>query len=422
MENFPETPTSPETFGEEIYEAVEQNDEFEDDGFATDEFESGSSENELDSPGTSPKGSPKIRTKAKKKPNQLLKWLKKKTRTKDRLFSSPKDGVALAGYVHRLINNEYSKRWCVVREGKIYCYKNIKDEDTELTLELEGSEIRAKEEPKSRYIIRVLKDNERLLTLLTKNTRDMDKWKTALRIESGFIKLTSPVDSSSGVFDDIEGDYITPNTPVGLQKDPKSPTLARKIIESTSESMANDDDEDAYLEIKQGNSEQESLGPLPSIPKSPESESLGPLPSILSGKKSPDPESLGPLPPLPVDAKPPALPPPRKSPIPQILTEEKNEENDEELEDIYEEVEIVPLPDADKLSHWHKMSFEERVKYEEENRGLYNDYCKGVGGGDQPSQDDIFYCRHFRTSPRKRNHILLQTIYHRRYRSYVDHR
>lgn len=385
-EPIPAIPTSPESFGDDIYEPVQQQDDFEDDGFATDEFESGSSENE-DSGGGSPKGSPKLRPKMKKK-NQLLKWLKKKTQSKGRLFSSPQDGVALAGYVHRLENNECLKRWCVIREGKIYCYKNLKDEDTELTLELEGADIRAKEEQKNRYVVRVLRDNERLLTLLTKTARDMDKWKTALRIESGFIKLTSPVDTNSTGFDD-EGDYVTPLTPVGLQKFSKCPTTTTT---TETDYRAKKDSiptgEGDYLEIREVcANDQELLGPLPSIPKSPDSESLGPLPSIPNGrkspdpeslgplpsipngKKSPDPESLGPLPPLPIDDKPPALPPPRRSPVPFQLIGKKEKEKEADEEDIYEEVKIMPLADADKLSHWHKMSLEERREYEEENMG-----------------------------------------------------
>lgn len=403
-EAIPAIPTSPETFGEDIYEPVNHQDDFEDDGFATDEFDSGSQSENEDSTGGSPKGSPKLQPKTKKK-NQLLKWLKKKTRSKGRLFSSPQDGVALAGYVHLLENNECVKRWCIIREGKIYCYRNIKDEDTESTLDLEGTEIRAKEEQKNRFVVRVLKDNERLLTLLTKTSRDMDKWKTALRIESGFIKLTSPVDTISAGFDDEEGDYITPQTPVGLQKvskspisptTPTTPTSTETNCRAKKDSIPNGEGD--YLEISEVSSnDQELLGPLPSIPKSPDSdslgpppsftngkkspdqESLGPLPSIPNGRKSPDPESLGPLPPLPIDDKPPALPPPRRSPVPaqmlDVKKEEVKEDEEEDEEDLYEEVKILPVVDADKLSHWHKMSLEERRQYEEENKGLFLLLC-----------------------------------------------
>lgn len=350
---FPTSPDTEETFGEDLYESIE-NYEFEDDGFATDEFESGSSDD--DTPSTSPKGSPKLQQKTKKK-THIFKWLKKKTRGKERLFSSPQDGIALAGYVHRIENNACVKRWCVVREGKLYCYKNIKDEDTELTLELEGAEIRAKEEEKNKFVIRVMRDNERLLTLLTKNTKDMDKWKTALRIESGFIKLASAADTSSGIFEDDEGDYVTPITPVGLQKVTRTPIKPATDADTNLNPVANGNGEEyGYLEVvfdkNKANDAQKVNVPRP----------LSPM-----GKKSPEQESLGPLPALPIDAQPPALPPPRRSPVPHVEAQEKKEEieGSEESEDLYEEL-INPLPNADKLINWHKKEHDEKEEEEDE--------------------------------------------------------
>ncbi|XP_032230855.2 uncharacterized protein LOC5506548 isoform X2 [Nematostella vectensis] len=322
--NLTTSSESHEKFGEDMYEAIES-EELEDDGFATDEFESESSDN--DSQTSSSKTSLRTQRKTKKK-SHLLKWLKKKTKAKNQLFSSPQDGVALAGYVHQLDGNALSKRWCVIREGKLYCYKNIKDEATELTLELDGADIRAREEDKNKFIIRVIKDNERLIALAAKNTRDMEKWRTALRIESGFIKLTMPGDTSSGIYDDDDADYVTPLAPVGLQR--VSNGHARTIT-GTEEVETVGDKEDlyeeaSYLEIiytkkettEQSIDDQGSFGQLPSIPSDP---------------ISPEMESLGPLPDIPQEHL-----HSRRSPIPPQVDVNENESDSEEFEEIYEEV------------------------------------------------------------------------------------
>ena len=101
-----------EKFVEDPYEDVanqkraEEN--FQDDGFATDEFDSASSDGGDVS--TIPQTQPVQKA---KKTKQFFKWLKKKAK-KGKLFSSPEDGVALAGYAFK--SNDSSKRWFLIRE------------------------------------------------------------------------------------------------------------------------------------------------------------------------------------------------------------------------------------------------------------------------------------------------------------------
>ena len=276
-------PSSPEDgpngFKQEREEFMD--DDYDDDGFATDEFESGSSEG--DTPTTSPLTSPTPGRKAKKK-KRLLKWLKKKGK-RDKSFSNLQEGIALAGYIYKSENNTCNKRWCVIREGKLFCYRNIKDENTELTLVLEGTEVKQVEgDDKKQFSFCVVRDGLTKIVLVAKNTKDMEKWKNALRLESGFIRLASPADTSSGVYEQDEGDdlYITPLSPMGMTRVssfsgeiiPNSPTTP--VVQSPC--TQGGDDEDLYMEVlppQKGvlpprKASREDLGPLPPPPVPPE--------------------------------------------------------------------------------------------------------------------------------------------------------
>ena len=271
-------------FGEDVYEAVAElqlknqtghgEHEHQDDGFATDEFDSGSSDGEV-SP--NPQAQP-VQQKGKKK-KQFFHWLKKKGK-KDKLFSSPQDGVSLAGYAYK--GNDSAKRWFLIREEKLYCYKTIKDDDPEMTVDLKGSEIRAGEEEKSKLAVQVMRDGVSQFTLVAKNTKDWERWKKALLIESGFIKLaTSPTESSSGVFEqEDEDDYVCPVISPELQKkistSTEKPVIAVQTVDSV-QSANSSKDKDGYTEVgstihvanhkpASPSASHQELGPLPPIP------------------------------------------------------------------------------------------------------------------------------------------------------------
>lgn len=329
---FPELPKRPdevdgEQFGDDVYEAVANlkasGEEFQDDGFATDEFDSGSSDEGGVSP--SPQSQP-VQRKAKKK-KQFFHWLKKKAK-KDKLFSSPQDGVALAGYAYKA--NESAKRWFLIREKKLNCYKTIKDEDPDITVDLDGCEIKAGEEERSKLAIHVLRDGLTQFTLLAKSAKDWERWKKAFLIESAFIKLAvSPTDTSSGVFEqEDEDDYITPVVSPGLEKTStgtEKPNL-QTHTGINNQSMDEAEEEDFYMEV------------VPSTtttvenfkPASPSSSQL----------------ELGPLPPVP-----PELPPPRISEGAKGEADGENSDNLEESDEIYEEV-SSSVAHADKVIKW----------------------------------------------------------------------
>lgn len=326
---LPQIPDEPDgcQFGEDVYEAVAnltQNvnqspgDEYQDDGFATDEFDSGSSDGGDISP--NPQAQP-VQQKAKKK-KQFFHWLKKKGK-KDKLFSSPKDGIALAGYAYK--GNDSSKRWFLIREEKLFCYKNIKYDDPEMTVELKSCEIRAGEEEKSKLAIHVIRDNVSHLTLIAKSSKDWERWKKAFLIESGFIKLASPTESSSGVFDHEEEDgYATPVL---------SPDLEIKLQTSKIDKHA--------LALQSTDKQNELEDPYTEIVSSTQMSNLKALSPCVSQ------DDLGPLPPIPPDL-------PQQRPSDKEESTERNFcsiENDE----IYEEV-SSSVPHADKVIKWNGLN------------------------------------------------------------------
>lgn len=312
-----------EQFGDDVYEAVANlpakpshtGEEYQDDGFATDEFDSGSSDGGDISP--NPQAQP-VQQKAKKK-KQFFHWLKKKAK-KDKLFSSPKDGVALAGYAHKA--NDTSKRWFLIREEKLHCYKTIKDDDAEITVDLKGTEIKAGEDERNKLAIHVIRDGVNQFTLVAKSAKDWEQWKKAFLIESGFIKLAaSPTESSSGVFEqEDEDDYATPvispelETKLSPKFDRPSITLQLADKQQTVE--------DPYMEV------------APSVPCT---KSVSPSASQ---------QELGPLPPLPPD-----LPGQRSPDREDRKGESDSGENSWESDEIYEEV-SSSVPHADKVIKW----------------------------------------------------------------------
>jgi len=315
-----------EQFGEDVYEAVanlkskannNEGEEYQDDGFATDEFDSGSESGGDVSPNMQVQP---VQHKAKKKKQQIFHWLKKKAR-KDKLFSSRKDGVALAGYAHKA--NDASKRWFLIREEKLHCYKTIKDDDPETTVDLKGTEIKAGEEEKSKLAINVIRDGVCQFTLVAKSAKDWDRWKKAFLIESGFIKLaTSPTESSSGVFEqEDEDDYAMPVISPEMEKKLSAEKPEIKIQLADTPKKA----DDPYTEVD---------------PNAPVTDLKSISPSVSQ-------QELGPLPPIPPD-----LPPDRSSPD----GEEGKEESDNgdysgDGEEIYEEVSSA-VPHADKVIKW----------------------------------------------------------------------
>lgn len=313
-----------EKFVEDPYEDVanqkraEEN--FQDDGFATDEFDSASSDGGDVS--TIPQTQPVQKA---KKTKQFFKWLKKKAK-KGKLFSSPEDGVALAGYAFK--SNDSSKRWFLIREQKLLCFKTIKDEDPEITVDLNGSEIKVGEEEKAKLAIQVIRDGTNHFTLVAKTLKDWERWKKAFLIESGFIQLAvSLTDTSSGFYDQEEdgeeGEYVTPIASPGSEKTP-TPTSNTFPLNKNNET----DDEDLYMEV------------VPS--------------TVTTVEKLPSPSSslleLGPLPPLPPDL------PPRNTP--DGAEGDGNEESCQitwESEEIYEEV-SSSVANADKVIKWQGLN------------------------------------------------------------------
>lgn len=313
-----------EKFVEDPYEDVanqkraEEN--FQDDGFATDEFDSASSDGGDVS--TIPQTQPVQKA---KKTKQFFKWLKKKAK-KGKLFSSPEDGVALAGYAFK--SNDSSKRWFLIREQKLLCFKTIKDEDPEITVDLNGSEIKVGEEEKAKLAIQVIRDGTNHFTLVAKTLKDWERWKKAFLIESGFIQLAvSLTDTSSGFYDQEEdgeeGEYVTPIASPGSEKTP-TPTSNTFLLNKNNET----DDEDLYMEV------------VPS--------------TVTTVEKLPSPSSslleLGPLPPLPPDL------PPRNTP--DGAEGDGNEESCQitwESEEIYEEV-SSSVANADKVIKWQGLN------------------------------------------------------------------
>lgn len=313
-----------EKFVEDPYEDVanqkraEEN--FQDDGFATDEFDSASSDGGDVS--TIPQTQPVQKA---KKTKQFFKWLKKKAK-KGKLFSSPEDGVALAGYAFK--SNDSSKRWFLIREQKLLCFKTIKDEDPEITVDLNGSEIKVGEEEKAKLAIQVIRDGTNHFTLVAKTLKDWERWKKAFLIESGFIQLAvSLTDTNSGFYDQEEdgeeGEYVTPIASPGSEKTP-TPTSNTFPLNKNNET----DDEDLYMEV------------VPS--------------TVTTVEKLPSPSSslleLGPLPPLPPDL------PPRNTP--DGAEGDGNEESCQitwESEEIYEEV-SSSVANADKVIKWQGLN------------------------------------------------------------------
>ncbi|XP_068699292.1 uncharacterized protein [Montipora foliosa] len=312
-----------EQFGGDVYEAVADlttkdnhspGDECHDDGFATDEFDSGSSDGGDVSP--NPQTQP-VQQKAKKK-KQFFHWLKKKGK-KDKLFSSPKDGVALAGYAYKL--NDTSKRWFLIREEKLHCYKAIKDDDPEITVDLKCSEIQAGEEEKGKLAIHVIRDNVTQFTLVAKSSKDWERWKKAFLIESGFIQLASPMELTSGVFEPEEEDeYAVPVVSPGLEVKLQSPQFEKSglIIQSMDKQKKV---EDPYTEIVPGTQVSNLKAVSPSVSQ----------------------QELGPLPPIPPDI-------PERT---QSVEEEAKDTNGfcAESDQIYEEV-SSSVPHADKVIMW----------------------------------------------------------------------
>ncbi|XP_078372679.1 uncharacterized protein LOC144656323 isoform X3 [Oculina patagonica] len=358
---FPELPKRPdevdgEQFGNDIYEAVVNlktgGEGFQDDGFATDEFDSGSSDEGGVSP--SPQTQP-VQQKAKKK-KQFFHWLKKKSK-KGKLFSSPKDGVALAGYAHKL--NDSTKRWFLIREQKLHCYKTIKDDDPETTVDLDGCEIKAGEEERNKLAIQVVRDGSTQFTLVAKSAKDWERWKKAFLIESGFIKLAvSPTDTSSGVFDqEDEDDYVTPIVSPGLEK---SPTATEKPniqiqLENNNQSM-DTEDEDLYMEV------------VPSTTVAGDLKQVSPSSSQLE---------LGPLPPVPPD-----LPPPRSPEGAKAEADGESGDNSGEYEDeIYEEV-TSSVAHADKVIKWDGVT---SGKLEGTTAGVQNKHTDKASKGPMPA-------------------------------------
>ena len=331
---FAELPRRPDEvdggqFGDDVYEAVANlkasGEEFQDDGFATDEFDSGSSDEGGVSP--SPQSQP-VQQKAKKK-KQFFHWLKKKAK-KDKLFSSPQDGVALAGYAYKA--NETAKRWFLIREKKLNCYKTIKDEDPDIRVDLDGCEIKAGEEERSKLAIHVLRDGLTQFTLLAKSAKDWERWKKAFLIESGFIKLAvSPTDTSSGVFDqEDEDDYVTPVASPSLEETPIGTDKSSKQIHtgSNNQSMDEAEEEEFYMEV------------VPSTTTTVENNYCKPASPSSSQL------DLGPLPPVP-----PELPPPRSPEGTNGEVKYENGDNFKESEEIYEEV-SSSVAHADKVIKW----------------------------------------------------------------------
>lgn len=320
-----------EQFGEDVYEAVANltakanraEEEYQDDGFATDEFDSGSESGGDVSP--SPQAQP-VQQKGKKK-KQFFNWLKKKAK-KDKLFSSPKDGVALAGYAHKA--NDTTKRWFLIREEKLHCYKTIKDDDPETTVDLKGSEIKAGEEERSKLAIHVIRDGVSQFTLVAKSAKDWERWKKAFEIESGFIKLaTSPTESSSGVFEqDDEDDYVTPVISAALEKKYSLEKPEIKVQSADTQQSASGRIEDPYTEV------------APTVPGA----------HFKPVSPSSSQQELGPLPPLP--PLPPDLPPSRRSP--DGMEEKEDGDSGDNLggsDEIYEEVRSA-VAHADKVIKW----------------------------------------------------------------------
>lgn len=313
-----------EKFVEDPYEDVANQkraeEKFQDDGFATDEFDSASSDGGDVS--TIPQTQPVQKA---KKTKQFFKWLKKKAK-KGKLFSSPEDGVALAGYAFK--SNDSSKRWFLIREQKLLCFKTIKDEDPEITVDLNGSEIKVGEEEKAKLAIQVIRDGTNHFTLVAKTLKDWERWKKAFLIESGFIQLAvSLTDTSSGFYDQEEdgeeGEYVTPIASPGSEKTP-TPTSNTFPLNKNNET----DDEDLYMEV------------VPS--------------TVTTVEKLPSPSSslleLGPLPPLPPDL------PPRNTP--DGAEGDGNEESCQitwESEEIYEEV-SSSVANADKVIKWQGLN------------------------------------------------------------------
>lgn len=62
----------------------------------------------------------------------------------------------MVGYVYKV--NESVKRWFLIREKKLYCYKIIKDEDFDIILDLDGCEIKVGEEERSKFVIYIFRD------------------------------------------------------------------------------------------------------------------------------------------------------------------------------------------------------------------------------------------------------------------------
>lgn len=266
-----------------------------------------------------------------KKKKRLLKWLRKKGK-KDKSFSNLQEGIVLAGYINRCENNACNKRWCVIRDGKLFCYKNIKDDNTELTLELEGAEVKQVEgDDKKQFSFSIVRDGLSKIVLVAKNQKDMERWQKALRLESGFIRLASPADTSSGVYEHEEGDdmYITPLSPVGMTRIssftgevisncPTSPTSPPVSPLNTS---TQDGEDDLYMEV------------LP-----PQGSTVAPRRSSV--------EDLGPLPPPPVPPERPMKPKPVED-IQRIVKRESVCDSDVsgEFEEIYEDVlDSAPRP------------------------------------------------------------------------------
>lgn len=211
-----------------------------------------------------------------------------------------KDEV-IAGFLEKkqkkglILMAKLQKRWCVIKDDRLYYYENKKDKKQKGAFCLAGYRFQAapdvvKEANKKELSFEIVGQGKRTFQFVALNTDEYTKWKSAIEKVTGTQKIYD--DDPDDIYEPIEE---TPaiETPV---EEPAQPDN-QEIYDDTAPVDGDDDDQEMY----------EDCGSVSSPPPAVPSRLQTSTPPPVSGRK--------PLPPLPPDSQPPP-PPPSRNPLP----------------------------------------------------------------------------------------------------------
>ncbi|XP_033754500.1 src kinase-associated phosphoprotein 2-B-like isoform X2 [Pecten maximus] len=183
------------------------------------------------------------------------------------------------------------KRWCVIKDDRMYYYESKKDKKQKGAFCLSGYSFQAapdvvKEANKKELSFEILCQGKRTYQFVALNTDDYNKWKSAIQ------RVNEPQKSYDDDPDDIYEPIEEPLEPP--HEEAAKPDDNQEIYDDTAP-VPDDDEQETYDDCG-------SVAPPPAVPmRVPPA-----TPPTVSGRK--------PLPPLPPDSQPP--PPPQSKPPP----------------------------------------------------------------------------------------------------------